>query len=269
MQPLRRRRIIIDDDSDSDERGGPVTQAIPTPPDVAPAEAPAVDLLTVSSDSGSSDSADPISRKARKISCRIAAQRASEANAAAQRASEANAAALFQFQYAAKHGHFPKNCPAVPRPPKQQPEESTQDDGFLWNARPPASSQYLQNEAAHGDSSTSGTSGSSEGSLDDDNFIDKDTSPTFSAADVNQLQLFFPVTSKRFCPAAQRALTKFLHQHNPNSQHRLPAPPPSSALLYPLSPIITQPSPYHPPVLSPNAQDPGSPDTTFFSHCSP
>ena len=214
----RRRRIIDDDDSDADERGGPVLhlQVIPTPPDAAPAATPAVDIFTVSSDSGSYDSDDPISRKARKISCRMAAQRAAESNAeaaAAQREPEANAAALTPFQYAAKFGHFPKCDPAVPQP-QQQPEEAPQNDGFLWNARPPARSQYLDEEAAHVGSSTSGTSGSSEGSLDDDDFIDKSTPNDFTAADVQQLQLLFPVTYKRFCPvAAQPVFSKFVHHH--------------------------------------------------------
>ena len=196
--PRRRRIIIDDDDSDADERGGPVPQAIPTPPDAAPAATPAVDIFPVSSDSGSYDSDDPISRKARRNSCRMAAQRAAESNAeaaAAQRGSEANAAALTPFQYAAKFGRFPKHDPAVPQP-RQQPEEAPHD-GFLWNARPPARSQYLDEEAAHVGSSSSGRSGSSEGSLSDDNFIDK-TSPDFTAAEEQQLQLLFPLTSKRF-----------------------------------------------------------------------
>ena len=214
--PRRRRIIIDDDDSDADERGGPVPQAIPTPPDAAPAATPAVDIFPVSSDSGSYDSDDPISRKARRISCRMAAQRAAESNAeaaAAQRGSEANAAALTPFQYAAKFGRFPKRDPVVPQP-QQQPEDAPHNNGFLWNARPPARSQYLDEEAAHVGSSTSGTSGSSDGSLDDDNFIDKSTSPDFTAADVQQLQLLFPVTSKRFCPvAAQQVFSRTLHHH--------------------------------------------------------
>ena len=214
----RRRRIIDDDDSDADERGGPVLylQVIPTPPDAAPAANPAEDIVTVSSDSGSYDSDDPISRKARKISCLMAAQRAAESNAeaaAAQREPAANAAALTPFQYAAKFGHFPKREPAVPQP-QQQPEDEPHNDGFLWNARPPARSQYLDEEAAHVGSSTSGTSGSSEGSLDDDDFIDKSTPTDFTAADVQQLQLLFPVTYKRFCPvAAQPVFSKLVHHH--------------------------------------------------------
>jgi len=257
----RRRRIIDDDDSDADERGGPVhhyLQAIPTPPDAAPAATPAVDIFTVSSDSGSYsgsyDSDDPISRRARKISCHKAAQRAAESNAeaaAAQRESETNAAALTPFQYAAKFGQFPKADPAVPRP-QQQPEEAPQNDGFLWNARPPAHSQYLDEEAAHVGSSTSGTSGSSDGSLDDDNFIDKSTSPDFTAADVQQLQLLFPVTSKRFCPVAvQPVISKTLHHH------RVAVVAGSIANTMP-SPM---PSPHHPAVLPSNTFDPCSPDS--------
>ena len=236
--PRRRRIIIDDDDSDADERGGPVPQAIPTPPEAAPAEAPAVDIFTVSSDSGSYDSDDPISRKARRISCGMTAQRAAESNAeaaAAQRGSEANAAALTPFQYAAKFGRFPKHDPAVPQP-RQQPEEAPHD-GCLWNARPPARSQYLDEEAAHVGSSSSGRSGSSEGSLGDDDFIDK-TSPDFTAAEEQQLQLLFPLTSKRFllcssagccsqksADAAQQVFSKTLHRRIPHYRHQLSTPP--------------------------------------------
>lgn len=196
MQSAKRRRIIIVDDSDSDECGGPAPQAIMTPPDAAPAAAPAVDLdsdfasddlpdICSSSGSESNDPDDPISRKARKLALLSVAQRADGDG-------RAQAALMSPFLYAAQHGHFPPKSagPSAPRP-----QHPTLDDGNLWNARPPATSQYLEMEAVHMGSTTSGSTGASDGSLSDPDFIDRAT-PNFSREDSATLQQLFPIASR-------------------------------------------------------------------------
>ena len=80
-------------------------------------------------------------------------------------AAAAQAAALAPFMYAAKYGHFPRERPAQLKFPELQPEGTQQEDGFLWNARPPFTSQYLATKTAYGDSSSSGSTGTSDGNL--------------------------------------------------------------------------------------------------------
>ena len=116
-------------------------------------------------------------------------------------AAAAQAAALAPFMYAAKYGHFPRERPAQLKFPELQPEGTQQEDGFLWNARPPFTSQYLATEAAYGDTSSSGSTGTSDGSLSDD-FVEKGTS-RFTCDEALELQLYFPLTAKRFISAAQ------------------------------------------------------------------
>lgn len=139
----------------------------------------------VSSDEGSSDSADPVSRKARKLAVRMAQK-------------------MNPFTYAMKHGKFPQ-------PTHQQRTEHPHlsDPGYLWNALPPRNCQYLDLEASHAGSDTSeGSTGSSDGSLADTNFIDKETPPdTPTAEELQMLQRFFP---KTFSP-------KKLQMHSPQS----------------------------------------------------
>ena len=97
--------------------------------------------------------------------------------------------------------------PAQLKFPELQPEGTQQEDGFLWNARPPFTSQYLATEAAYGDTSSSGSTGTSDGSLSDD-FVEKGTSPRFTCDEAMELQRYFPLTAKRFISAAQ------CHQHS-------------------------------------------------------
>ena len=104
-------------------------------------------------------------------------------------AAAAQAAALAPFMYAAKYGHFPRERPAQLKFPELQPEGTQQEDGFLWNARPPFTSQYLATEAAYGDTSSSGSTGTSDGSLSDD-FVEKEAS-LFTCEEANELQRFF------------------------------------------------------------------------------
>ena len=228
MQSAKRRRIIIVDDSDSDECRGPAPPAIMAPADATPAAAPAVDLLTVSSDtlrpsqyandsdfasddlpdifsssgSESDDPDDPISRKARKLALLSVAQRADGDG-------RAQAALMSPFLYAAQHGHFPPKSagPSAPRP-----QHPTLDDGNLWNARPPVTSQYLEMEAAHMGSTTSGSTGASDGSLSDPDFIDRAT-PNFSREDSATLQQLFPIASR----SMQRQKTDSVVAASPNS----------------------------------------------------
>ena len=116
-------------------------------------------------------------------------------------AAAAQAAALAPFMYAAKYGHFPRERPAQLKFPELQPEGTQQEDGFLWNARPPFTSQYLATEAAYGDTSSSGSTGTSDGSLSDD-FVEKETSLRFTCEEAIELQRLFPVTAKRFIQQA-------------------------------------------------------------------
>ena len=143
------------------------------------------ELSEVSSDEGSSDSADPVSRKARKLAVRMAQK-------------------MNPFTFAMKHGKFPN-------PTQQQHTEHPHltDPGYLWNALPPRNCQYLDLEAAHAGSDTSeGSTGSSDGSLADSNFIDKETpQDTPTAEELQMLQSFFP---KTFSP-------KKLQKHSPQS----------------------------------------------------
>lgn len=202
--PLKRRRIIIVTSDDEDE--GPVpapltaTAEAEPPPQLGrpfdrfgehldrliPAEVGGeafIDHLEgfVSSDSGSSDSDDPVSRKARKLALRMHLNKV-----------KVHESSLAPFLYAAKHGHFPKKT--VPSQPR--PQRPSLDDGNLWNARPPVSSQFLELEAAHGQSQSSGSTGTSDGSLSDSDFIDR-ASPSYTLEESATLQKHFPISSRR------------------------------------------------------------------------
>ena len=97
------------------------------------------------------------------------------------------------LSYAGQHGVFPN---ALPSPLQDRPEhEFLADAGYLWNAVPPRSSRYMDLEAVHEGSTTSGSSGSSEGSLSDD-FVVKD-GPVVKKRQLKLLQQVFPKTFKR------------------------------------------------------------------------
>jgi len=144
------------------------------------------DLLEVSSDSGSSDSNDPVSRKARKLAIIMSKRQ--------QPQPEVNN--VNPLAYAMKYGKFPKPS-IVPLENRQEPSELS-DPGYLWNACPPRYCQYLDMEAEHQGSSSSGTTGSSEGSLSDPDFIEKDDPQEhITAKELQELQTLFPKTFKR------------------------------------------------------------------------
>ena len=171
------------------------------------ASRPSTPVDDVSSGNGSSDSnpTRPICRKARKMVLRwkeICEEK------------EAQAALQLPFLFAAKHGYFPKKtdiapAPTLHQPPQPPPEVQPPpplpalfDDGYLWNARPPTTSQFLDNEASHGQSQSSGTTGSSDGSLDDPDFIDKDEEPDYNSEEHAIMQQLFPLTSRKFLTKA-------------------------------------------------------------------
>ena len=174
----------------------------------------------VSSDSGSSNSADPVSRQARKILGRFAARRIPRSPAAhtqaqadanlpiprtiaAESPATLNSTPLNPLAYAARYGHFPLPLATTTQPPAIEPVRNIlNDEGYLWNARPPAYSQYLDLEAKHGDTASSGVTGSSDGSLSDDEFIDRSEQNSYTMPEIAIMQRFFPLTSRRFLPKA-------------------------------------------------------------------
>jgi hypothetical protein len=94
------------------------------------------------------------------------------------------------LRFAGEHGVFP--CP-LPSPLQDRPEhEFLTDTGYLWNAVPPRSSKYMDLEAEHSGSTSSGSTGSSDGSLSDD-FVVKD-SPAVRKRHLPLLQKMFPKT---------------------------------------------------------------------------
>ena len=77
------------------------------------------------------------------------------------------------------------------------------DDLFLWNARPPATSQYLDLYAAHDGCFSSGSTGSSDGSLSGD-IVEREEPPAESDADLQTLIKLFPITFKKQLKAKGR-----------------------------------------------------------------
>jgi len=115
------------------------------------------------------------------------------------------------FAYAMQHGKFPD---PEPSPLQQRPEpQELSDTGNLWNAVPRRTCQYLDLEATQVDSDTSeGSSGSSDGSLQDNNFIDKEPCDMHTAEELQMLQRLFPKTFG--CPNVPK--------HSPQSRCILP-----------------------------------------------
>ena len=197
MIPAKRQHPRIVDSSDEDEpaivassdteqqfRGLPHVH-LPTPQEHQNLQ----DLPEMSSDAGSSDSDDPVSRKARKLAMIMRQQQQHQPQV------PTTAAAVNPFVYAMLHGKFPKTQPTPMSPMQQVPEPPMlTDPGYLWNAVPPKTCQYLDLEAAHAGSETSeGSTGSSDGSLDDPDFIDK-VQDSHTAEDRSLLEKLFPKT---------------------------------------------------------------------------
>ena len=151
--------------------------------------------IEVSSDTGSSDSNDPVSRKARKWLMRRRQNTQPQnvsANIATTAAITSTTDTVNPFAYAMQFGKFPRQVPC--QQPHQQPPELA-DTGNLWNAVPRKTSQFLDLEACHvGSDISEGSTGTSEGSLDDEEFIDKTSPPVHTAEELQMLQKLFPKT---------------------------------------------------------------------------
>jgi hypothetical protein len=102
------------------------------------------------------------------------------------------------LQFAGKFGRFPRpEDSAMVTAADEAGDEHDADgaDGYLWNAVPPISNQFLDLEAVCVDDSSSGTSGDSEGELSP-GFVNDDTEgdAAMSPADMELLQRHFPHT---------------------------------------------------------------------------
>lgn len=197
--------IVASSDCEQQFRGlphvhGPATDLVnlPTPQEHQNFQ----DLPEISSDTGSSDSDEPVSRKARKLAMIMSQQQQHQPQV------PTTAAAVNPFVYAMQHGKFPKTQPTPMSPMQQRPEPPMlTDPGYLWNAVPPKTSQYLDLEAAHAGSETSeGSTGSSDGSLSDPDFIDKEQD-SHTAEDRSLLEKLFP---KTFGPKMHSSQTRIV-----------------------------------------------------------
>jgi hypothetical protein len=131
------------------------------------------------------------------------------------------------FAFAMKHGKFPDAEPS-PLHQRSEPVELT-DSGNLWNAVPRRTCQYLDLEAAQVDSDTSeGSTGSSDGSLSDADFIDKDASrDSHTAEELQFLQRLFPKTFgcnnvPKLAPQSRYVLPQTAAPHCQNQQQQQP-----------------------------------------------
>jgi hypothetical protein len=99
------------------------------------------------------------------------------------------------FAYAMQHGKFPTRLSqAVRQQPTPEPAMLT-DGGYLWNAVPRRTSKYLDNEAVHsGSSISSGTTGTSDGSLSDDFVVTDEPQDKPTVEDLEMLTKIFPKT---------------------------------------------------------------------------
>ena len=187
----RHRRIVVS--SDSDESATDLVN----PKQPSELQNPQ-ELPEASSDEGSSDSEDPVSRKARKLAVRQAQKQTQVP------------APVNPFTYAMQHGKFPK---PEPRSLHQHTEDPFLTDPCnLWNAVPPKTCQYLEMEALHeGSDISEGSTGTSDGSLSDPSFIDKETpQDTETAENLHMLQSFFP---KTFGPKKRQKHSPQQHDH--------------------------------------------------------
>lgn len=96
--------------------------------------------------------------------------------------------------FAAKHGYFPHKQRSATEGLHDVPSRADRDVSF-WNTVPPLTCQYLNMEANHGDTSSSGSSYASDGSLTD-GFIDKDE-VSFQPQELKLIKRFLPVTAQR------------------------------------------------------------------------
>jgi hypothetical protein len=103
------------------------------------------------------------------------------------------------LHFAAVNGHFPTadDVPMVGMPLAVVADDY--DAGYLWNAVPPAVSQYLDLEAACIDDTSSGSSYRSDGELTPGFVDDLEPEESISADDMELLRRKFPHTFKCVC----------------------------------------------------------------------
>lgn len=194
---MRRKRVVFSSESESEDEfaNNDPPWHLETLMQLPDLDQPSVhneaanDVVDVSSDSGSSDSQDPVSRKARKLAMREAASTAGGG---------LETPAFGPLQFAAKYGHFPFKSTIVGASKQRAPPVTVpSEDGFLWNSKPPKTCQYLDMEAENSGYTSSGTTGSSESDSSLSDFIDK-SETLFTAQEAESLSRAFPVTSQRF-----------------------------------------------------------------------
>jgi hypothetical protein len=98
------------------------------------------------------------------------------------------------FTYAMRHGKFPNKRSHGARQQLNPEPPLLTDEGFLWNAVPRRTSKYLANEAVHSGSTSSGTTGTSDGDLSDDFVANDDPQDKPAVEDLEMLAKFFPKT---------------------------------------------------------------------------
>ena len=103
------------------------------------------------------------------------------------------------LHFAAVNGHFPTadDVPMVGVTPAVAADDY--DEGYLWNAVPPAVSQFLDYEAACIGDTSSGSSYSSDGELTPGFVDDLEPEEGISADDMELLRRKFPHTFKCVC----------------------------------------------------------------------
>ena len=175
---VRRRRVMFTSDSDSDKN-----------PRQEPKEGATAVVIIISSDSESSD---------RSGSCESdsLASAQAEVQAAPHDDEQPNSdpQPVDLFTYAMQHGKFPnKSSHGARKQLKPEPPLLT-EEGYLWNAVPRRTSKYLDNEAVHSGSTSSGTTGTSDGFLSDDFVVNDDPQDKPATEDLEMLAKFFPKT---------------------------------------------------------------------------
>jgi hypothetical protein len=81
--------------------------------------------------------------------------------------------------------------------------ETAPSDGYLWNLIPPYSKQYLDLNTVHSESSSSRSRDSSQS---DDSIVCEDGA--YTKSDIDQLQLLFPITTRRMRSPQQHCQQK-------------------------------------------------------------
>ncbi len=203
LMPMRRKII---DDSDCDLPSSTIKRS-------KDAGEGTVAIIVLSSDESDNDMGDTADVADAEI--RVGSENPQPATAAvgsnenSLRSVDVEPAHMNALQFAAMFGRFPTpaQCAAAravnaitPLVQHKDPEGDLEvDDGYLWNALPPKTSQFLDLEAVCVDDSSSGSSGydDSEDELTP-GFVDdlEAEKENLSEDDVELLQRFLPLTAK-------------------------------------------------------------------------